>query len=209
MSFGSDLSAEQFRLAKNFERGWVYYLTDWGFETKLWRPKAGYVIRVEWEGIDAVVGSGIYPTDTLGTCASEIANATRLNANPSVDGLQRFVDCAASEIEAKGYFATPILERDPRWNAGSVYLFAINPATGEQIFPDPGGHRELAGAGTGADPFDGRDMVAVAATFGEAFLYYHSINPANGRMERKVTLLKRTVAGGIPLLIGSGYYKGQ
>ncbi len=209
LSFGNDLSTEQTRLARNFERGWVYYLTDWGFETKLWRPKAGYMIRINWDGIDAVVGSGVYPTDSPGTCPSEVVNATRFDADPSEEALRLFVNCAAVRLEAMGYFATPILARDPRWNSGSVYLFAVNLLTGEQIFPDAGGRPELAGSRPGADPFKGRDMVGVGATFGEAFVYYESVNPASGHKERKVTLLKRAMAGNVPILIGSGYYEAQ
>ena len=55
-------------------------------------------------------------------------------------------------------------------------------------------------------PFGGRDVVSVGDAFGEAFLYYSTHNPATGRLQRKVAFVKRVVAYGLPILVGSGYY---
>ena len=37
-------------------------------------------------------------------------------------------------------------------------------------------------------------------------LYYSTRNPATGMLQRKVTFVKRVVAYGLPILVGSGYY---
>ena len=55
-------------------------------------------------------------------------------------------------------------------------------------------------------PFGGRDVVSVGDAFGEPFLYYSTRNPATGRLQRKVTFVKRVVAYGLPILVVSGYY---
>ena len=57
-----------------------------------------------------------------------------------------------------------------------------------------------------AGPFGGRDVVSVAKAFGETFLYYDAFNPASGRIQRKVAFVRRAMAQGKPVLIGSGYY---
>ena len=49
-------------------------------------------------------------------------------------------------------------------------------------------------------------MVSVGDTFGESFLYYSARNPATGMTQRKVAFVKRVVAYGLPILVGSGYY---
>ena len=49
-------------------------------------------------------------------------------------------------------------------------------------------------------------MVSVGDTFGETFLYYSTRNPFTGMQQRKVTFVKRIVAYGLPILVGSGYY---
>ena len=48
--------------------------------------------------------------------------------------------------------------------------------------------------------------MSVGDAFGESFLYYSTRNPATGMQQRKVTFVKRTVAYGVPILIGAGYY---
>ena len=48
--------------------------------------------------------------------------------------------------------------------------------------------------------------MSVGDAFGETFLYYSTRNPATGRPQRKVAFVKRVVAYGLPILVGSGYY---
>ena len=55
-------------------------------------------------------------------------------------------------------------------------------------------------------PFGGRNVVSVGDAFGESFLYYSARNPATGMLQRKVAFVKRVVAYGRPILVGSGYY---
>ena len=55
-------------------------------------------------------------------------------------------------------------------------------------------------------------MVSVGNAFGETFLYYSTRNPSTeklqptGKLQRKVTFVKRVVAYGLPILVGAGYY---
>ena len=55
-------------------------------------------------------------------------------------------------------------------------------------------------------PFGGRDVVSVGDAFGESFLYYSARDPSTGMTQRKVTFVKRVVAYGLAILVGSGYY---
>ena len=51
-------------------------------------------------------------------------------------------------------------------------------------------------------------MIDVGDTFGETHVYYRSFNPQAGAQQPKAGFLKRVVAQGVPLLVGSGYYVG-
>ena len=133
-----------------------------------------------------------------------------LEENPSNERLQEFVRCAAMELESQGYFAVRALSRDPRWRSRSIYLFGLD-TYGNTLFsgdpysqwfgvlaPELNAHRE--------GPFGGRDVIAVGDAFGETFFYYTARNPATGRLQRKVTFVKRVVVYGLPILLASGYY---
>ena len=80
-----------------------------------------------------MIGSGIYSSDLPGTCYAEQVNAAALAAEPSLETLEEFVRCAALEVESKGYFATLLMESDPRWRAGSIYMFGMDMG-GRQLF---------------------------------------------------------------------------
>ena len=54
--------------------------------------------------------------------------------------------------------------------------------------------------------FNGRDMVDVAGTFGESYIYYHAIHPETGNWHRKAAFVKRVSGQGVPLLVGAGIY---
>ena len=43
-------------------------------------------------------------------------------------------------------------------------------------------------------------------TFGETQIYYRAFNPQAGSYQRKVGLLKRAVAQGVPVIVGAGYH---
>ena len=145
-----------------------------------------------------------------GTCNSTEVNAALLEAAPSDEKLQEFVRCAAMELESKGYFATITLSTDPRWRNGSIYLFGLD-TYGNALFS---GDPYSQGYGTLAPelndylegPFGGRDVVSIGDAFGETFLYYSTRNPSTGMPQRKVTFVKRVLAYGLPILVGSGYY---
>ena len=208
--FGSDYFQEIVRIMDNFGGGWIYYSFP-NPATGRDEPKLSYLVEVDWNGTRAELGAGIYLRDLPGTCDAVDVNAALLAAEPNPDRLQEFVRCAAFVVERKGYFAAAELGNDPRWRAGPVYAFGLD-ETGTQFFtgnpvrmngedlPEWGDARDPAG------PFGGRDVVSVAQAFGETFLYYDAFNPASGRIQRKVAFVRRAMAQGKPVLIGSGYY---
>ena len=206
--FGTDLLDEWNRTLALTDRAWVYY----GFRNPadaLVEPKATYLIRLDWEGNPAVIGSGIYRHDFPGACPAELVNAAALDDAQSMAMLEEFVRCAALEVESKGYFGTLLLETSSRWRAGSIYLFGMD-MSGNQLFSGSpvmiGGERAAEWGGDPKATFLGRDMVDVADTFGESYIYYHAPHPATGVMGRKAAFVKRVSAQGAPLLVGAGIY---
>ena len=69
------------------------------------------------------------------------------------------------------------------------------------LAPELNAHRE--------GPFGDRNVIAVDGAFGETFFYYTARDPATGRLQRKVTFVKRVVVYGLSVLLGSGYYLDQ
>ena len=218
-AFGNDFGREQHRIVNSAGDGWIYY-SFLNPATGRDEPKASYLKSIDWDGTLATIGAGIYRRDLPGTCRSEEVHAMGLDADPSKEKLQEFVRCAAMELESQGYFAIRALTTDPRWGNGSIYLFGVD-ADGSSLFNgDP--FRRLYGVSeldpfsllygvSELDPFintslEGQDLVSVGDAFGESFLYYSAVNPSTRRLERKVTFVKRVVAYGLPLLVGSGYY---
>ena len=202
-AFGNNYYKERHRILSIVEEGWIYYSFT-NPETGRDEPKASYVKSIDWEGIPAAIGAGIYRRDIPGTCNSEEVNAMLVDSDPSNERLKEFVRCAAMELEMKGYFAINTLTKEPRWKHGSIYLFAID-TYGYTLFSgdpySPGsGVSELKGT------VEEHDLVSVAEAFGESFLYYTKRNPASAMEERKVTFVKRIVSFGLPILIGAGYY---
>ena len=187
------------------DAGWLHYSFT-NFTTGRDEPKSSYIKRVEWRGGAAAVGAGIYRRDLPGTCNSAEVSAAALDGDPTEKNLREFVRCAAMVVESMGFFAGPVLESDSRWSSGTVYVFAMNPDTGTREFsgyegrsPEIANFRELLLETL----FDGRDLLDVADTFGEAHWYYGYPNPASGNSEAKVAFLKRVLAQGVPLLVGS------
>ena len=207
--FGNDYYKEQHRIVSSFGAGWLYYSFT-NPATGRDEPKATYIKRIDWDGNLAAIGAGVYRRDLPGTCESEEVNALGLEADPSPLGLKEFVRCAGLELESEGHFASRALSSDPRWRSRSIYLFGLD-TYGYTLFS---GDPYSQGFGILAPelndyldgPFGGRDVVSVGDAFGETFLYYSARNPATGRLQRKVTFVKRIVAYGLPILVGSGYY---
>ena len=204
--FGSDIIAEAYRIITTAGGGWWYYGFA-NYETGVVSPKASYIVPVDWNGIPAYLGAGIYLRDLPGTCRGDEVNASVLGADPSEERLEEFVRCAAMELESLGYFASVSLANDPRWRSGSIYLFSLdtygytlftgspaNPLIGSELSP------------TFVGSFGGRNVLRVADAFGETFLYYSNRNPATNQWQRKVTFVKRVTSFGVPVLIGAGYY---
>ena len=224
--FGTNLSQEFARALGIVDRGWVYYQFR-NPESGLNEPKASYIMRMEWEGEDAVIGAGIYRRDFPGTCHAAQVNAGALEAEQSMPRLAEFVRCAAMQVESKGNFATMLLENDPRWRDGSIYLFGLD-MMGNQLFSGNPLTMEDVGSGWlpilsdnqiemsggrvlewGRDPkmlFRGRDMVDVAGTFGETYIHYMALHPETGRWGLKTAFVKRVTAHGVPVLVGAGIY---
>ena len=207
-SFGNDLTAEQYRIATMFGRGWMYYEAG-SHVTNLRDRKATYLIRMNWDGHDAAIASGIYPLDIPGNCRPSQVNASALDEAPSDPLLEAFVNCAARRVEAAGYFAKTELERSPRWTGDSVYVFALD-LMGNQVFSGNGirvnGKSLHEFGGKSTQRFLGRDVITIGDVFGETYLQYIAMNPHTGRMERKVAYMKRVLAQGTPILVGAGYY---
>ena len=210
-SFETDFMDEFRRTIALSDRGWVYYEFT-NPETNLTEPKASYIIRTKWGYADVVIGAGIYRRDFPGACHPAQVNAALVEAEPSMERLREFVRCATLEVETKGYFGTRMLQSGPRWRAGSIYLFGMDMG-GNQLFS--GNPLEIDGsraAEWGRDPkstFNGRDMIDVAATFGESTVYYRAVHPETGVLQRKASFVKRVSGQGIPLLIGAGIYLGD
>ncbi len=208
--FGTDRQVEAVRIIEEFGGGWWYY-TFTNPVTGTPAPKASYILPVDWNGTPAFIGSGVYRRDFPGACEREEVNADRLAGDPSNARLEEFVRCAAQEVEANGYFATLQFKTDERWKSGAIYVFGLDLA-GNQVFTGRGlavnGRRiaEWPQRGSALDPFEGRDMAGVGDAFGESYFYYSTINPATGRDGRKISLVKRVTAFGVPVLVGAGYF---
>ena len=204
--FGSDLILEFYRVATNFGEGWVYYSFT-NPATGRAEPKASYFKAIDWNGVPAAIGAGVYRRDFPGSCRSDEVNAAMLHSYPSEARLQEFVRCAAMELDSMGYFASVSLANDPRWRSRSIYLFGLDTYgytlfTGSPANPLIGS--ELSSNFIGG--FAGRNVIGVADAFGESFLYYWNRNPGTNQWQRKVTFVKRVMSFGVPVLIGAGYY---
>ena len=208
-AFGNDLFLDAHRIVRDFGEGWLYnsfHNPTSGRD----EPKVSYIKGIDWEGVPAFIGAGIYRRDMPGTCHGEEVNAAMLDTDPSRERLQEFVRCAAMDLESRGYFATFALSFDPRWRSGSVYLFGLD-SFGNPLFTgDP--YSQPFGPGISElDPslvgtFGDRDVLSVANAFGETFLYYTTRNPFTGQQARKVTFVKRVMVFGVPVLLAAGYY---
>ena len=205
--FGSDLLVEIDRVVSSAGEGWVYYAFP-NPETGATEPKISCFKGIEWNGITAAIGAGIYRSDLPGTCGAGEVNATRLAGDPTQDRLQEFVRCAAMELESKGYFAVSSLSSDPRWRDGLTYLFGLDTYGNGLFSGHPFGRKPgPSDLGVqGSSPFGDRDLVKVADVFGETFLHHAAFNPAAGAVQTRTVFVKRAVLYGLPVLVASGMF---
>ncbi len=208
-TFGTDYYYELYRMMSVVDSGWIYYsIHNPGSGRE--EPKSSYVVEVDWDGERAAVGAGVYARDLPGTCYADEVSAAGLGADPRAETLQEFVRCAAMVLESDGYFAMEELEGDARWTHGAHYVFVLD-MMGNQVMSGNRvrvNGRALHEWGLGGEQFGGRDMVDMGGTFGESYVYYRAYNPLTGALDGKVGFLKRVVAQGVPLLVGSGYHVG-
>ena len=202
--FGNAFSTVAQQIVNVYGAGWLYYSTR-NPATERDEPKMAYLKGVDWDGTPAAIGAGIYRADLPFTCSSEEVNAMELNADPSDEGLQEFVRCAALELEANGYFASISLSADPRWTHKSIYVFGVD-RHGKTLFSGDSSREEWSYADSELTSLGDRDDLSVAQAFGETFHYYKSLNPATQTKRRKVIFVKRVVSYGLPILVGAGYY---
>ncbi len=173
-ALGADAHAEQYRVLTEFGEGWTYYSFQNPATDRI-SPKASYIESIDWNGRPAFAGAGVagvYLRDLPDSCAAVDVNAGALAAEPSMQGLEEFVRCAAQRVERQGLFAKTELEQDPRWSSGSVYVFGLDAAGGQMCSGGRGAAHEWSGADGYQEQFQGRDVLGVIETFGEAHLYY-------------------------------------
>ena len=204
--FGNDYFKEVEHIVSNFGGGYHHFSASSPL-TGIDELRTVYVLPIDWDGTSAVIGAEIYEPDVPGACSVAEVNAANLAADPSPDRLRELVRCAARLVESKGFFATNELTYSSRWNEGPVYAFGTD-ATGVQIYSGeaPGTDGGLGEFGDAMGMFLGRDIFRPALAFGETFLLYMDEHPESGREQRKVAFVKRVLAQGVPILVGSGYY---
>lgn len=209
-SFGTDYFYELYRILSVVDSGWIYYAFT-NPATGRDEPKSSYVMEVDWDGVRAAIGAGLYANDRPGTCNADEVNAANVSAEPTDRKLQELVRCAALMVESDGYFAKDQLESDPRWADGSTHVFVMD-MMGNQVMSSSrvrvngNALHEWRGGGSRPAAFGGRDVLSVGDSFGESFIYYLKFDPLTGQRRPKVGMLKRVVAHGVPVLVGSGYY---
>lgn len=200
--FGNDVYFESDRVLSLVDSGWVHYAFV-NPASGLLEPKTSYTVKIDWDGTPAFIGAGVYERDLPGTCGPSEVNAALLDSDQTESRLREFVNCAAYQVQASGYFAGPALAADPRWKHGSIYVFAIDANTGETVFS--GNPASFSVSGRIPEVlFGGRDAIAATAKFGSGTWYYNFHNPASGAVEPKLAFSRLVMAQGAPLIISSG-----
>ena len=202
-AFGSDYYHELHRILSIVDEGWIHYAFA-NPETGLEEPKSSYVIEIDWHGERAAIGAGIYRRDLPGTCDPDQVNAIDMHFHPSDAKLQEFVRCAAHLLQSGGQFAIPILTKHSTWNYESIYVFGVDPRTGEVKFSGNPASFDVSGRQPEA-LWEGRDLNEAALVFGETFWYYNFLNPAKGMEQSKVSFARLVHTSDGPVLVGSGY----
>lgn len=174
-SFGTDYSFELHRILSVVDSGWIHYAFT-NPATAREEPKSSYVMEIDWDGSRAAIGAGLYANDLPGTCNADEVNAADLSTEPTERKLQALVRCAALMVESEGYFARHQLERNPRWSDGPTHVFVMD-LMGNQLMTSSSVRlngnalHEWGGGGNRPAAFGGRDVVSIADSFGETFIY--------------------------------------
>ena len=210
--FGNDLFYEVYRMMQAVDSGWIYYSFP-NPATGKKGLKASYVIEIDWDGEPAVIGAGIYSRDWPGNCYEDEVSAAALGRP-----LRTRIRCGSSCAARRWCWSRTATSRwtswraTTRWTDGGHYVYVLDMMgnqvmSGSRVRVNGRALHEWGGRGPG-NQFQGRDMVDMGSTFGESYVYYQSFNPMAGGYQPKVGFLKRVVAQGVPLLVGSGYYPG-
>ena len=98
------------------------------------------------------------------------------------------------EVEFGGFPATMAFEQDPRWMDGPTYVFVMDTMgnqliTGSRLALNGTRVHEWGRRGHPGDQFGDRDIPRLVDTFGEAYIYYRSINPSTGAFQKKGWLI--------------------
>ena len=80
-NFGNDYYAEAHRVVSIAGQGWIYYEFT-NFESGIDEPKQTYLIGIDWNGQNAIIGAGIHRRDLPGSCNPAEVNAAALEARP-------------------------------------------------------------------------------------------------------------------------------
>ena len=203
-SFGSDYFSEERRVLSLVDAGWIYYDAFSNPLTGLVQLKSSYVIGIDWDGQRAAIGAGTYARDLPGACTPEAVNAAALENHPNENTLMEFVRCASAKVSSAGHFAGPVLESHPRWNHGTIHVFGADIASGTILFSGDLASYDVSGRIPELF-FGGRNVIEAAGIFGEMFWYHSFTNPVTGMDQGKVVFVKRALANGVPVLVGSGY----
>ena len=169
-------------------------------------------MEIDWDGTRAAIGAGLYANDRPGTCNADEVNAAGLSAEPTERNLQELVRCAALVVESEGYFAKSRIERDPRWGDGSTNVFVMDMAGNQLISSSPlrvngnALHEWGGSVETGPRPSVAATWFRSPTLSASRTSTIGSFNPVTGRQQSKVGMLKRVVAQGVPVLVGSAYY---
>ena len=206
--FGADIHAERYRILKTVGRGWWYYgWTD--FTTGLIEPKASYVTRIDWDGAEALVGAGIYEDDLPGTCHPADRKRRRSRSRAISGRIEGVRQLRSARVRIEGLLRPIAANHEPALAERIDLPVRIRRIRQPTVLRKSRQGQSEGRLEWGSDLqaiFSNRDPIKIAMTFGDAYFYYSALNPAEGRVQDKIGYVKRVVAQGVPILIGSGYY---
>ena len=193
------------RIALDYGEGYGYYR----FENRVTgreEPKVSFVKLLERDDGLVVIGAGIYPQDTQGTCSPDAVRASLVYTEQDVE---RFVNCAAHHLQQNGLPGLFELTSDPRWNSGPTYLFMIDMET--LVSVAHGGNPDLVGTYRG-DLVDAdgvqivKEFQRVLDSHDDGYVYYSRRNPATDQAEPKISYVRRVRFNGRDYQLGAGLY---
>ena len=197
---------EQARIAQDFGGGYVYY-RFYNPASGLEEYKESYVLKLDYQGEPAFIGAGLHPQDSHGTCSPETMRASLVYTERDVE---RFVTCAAHHLQQNGLQAIHDFNNDPRWNAGSTYLFLYDLETGFAVAN--AGQPQVVGTIRDASSYaEGRvpvvpEMQRILASHDDGYVHYTFRNPATDEEGRKTTYVRRVFIDGRAYILAAGLY---